>query len=333
MNFFSCSNVRTTPASRATTELCSVGRGEGSTSHCYKAKSEKVRDKSAWETMVPLVFLATAVHAAVASAVGLCDVTMAPFFAKCNNVTDDHAAIQTALNDRSCSTVRVPKGVACVSRALNISAMSGRSLLINGELVLWRDPASWSTTSHNNMFLSATDGDGSWTGSLLSNFTMGGGGRILGGGSRWWSLGATVNRPRLVWIPNGKNLHVADLTLVDSPAWNLGLRGDDIHVERMNIRSGDAMCGGYASAPNTDGFNIGGHRITILDSTVHNGDDCIPVTSGNDGSTTDVHVRNIRCMCGTNGGVRTPPLGPLLEPRHPPHLPLIPSFPILALTP
>ena len=76
-----------------------------------------------------------------------------------------------------------------------------------------------------------------------------------------------------------------------------------LFLQRMNIRSGDAVCGGYASAPNTDGFNVGGHRITIVDSTVHNGDDCIPVTSGNDGTTTDVYVGNIRCMCGTNGGV------------------------------
>ena len=161
----------------------------------------------------------------------LCDITKAPYAAICDNATDDGAAIQRALNDRSCSTVNVPKGVSCVSRALNISAMSGRTLLISGELVLWRYPESWSTTAHNNMFISATDGDGSWTGRLLTNFTMGGGGRIIGGGSRWWRLAKTVNRPRLVWIPNGWRIHIADLTFVDSPAWNIGLRGDDIRVE------------------------------------------------------------------------------------------------------
>jgi polygalacturonase len=32
---------------------------------------------------------------------------------------------------------------------------------------------------------------------------------------------------------------------------------------------------GYASAPNTDGFNIQGEDITIEDCTVRNGDDCV----------------------------------------------------------
>jgi hypothetical protein len=41
----------------------------------------------------------------------------------------------------------------------------------------------------------------------------------------------------------------------------------------------------------------------VRDSSVHNGDDCVPVTFGPDGTTSDVHVSNVSCACGTNGGV------------------------------
>ena len=62
-------------------------------------------------------------------------------------------------------------------------------------------------------------------------------------------------------------------------------------------------CGGYATAPNTDGVNVGGRRVTIRNLTVHNGDDCIPVNGQRGGFTDDVRVTDVRCACGTNGGV------------------------------
>jgi len=64
-----------------------------------------------------------------------------------------------------------------------------------------------------------------------------------------------------------------------------------------------AGCGGYGEAPNTDGANIGGHDIVVRDFTVHNGDDCVPITTGNDGTTGNVLVEGVRCECGTNGVV------------------------------
>lgn len=231
-----------------------------------------------------------------------CVVTDAPFNALCDNATDDAPAIQAALDDSSCNTVVIPASRRCVSRALNISQMSSRALSIQGDLVVWRDPRTYSRTSHNNMFLSATDGDGSWTGSALSNFSLFGGGRVLGGGASWWPDAGT-NRPRTLWIPNCSSISISDLTLVDSPAWNIGLRGHQITVERVTVISGADSCGGFGHAPNTDGCNIGGHDITVRDFTVHNGDDCVPITTGNDGTTSDVLIENVSCECGTNGVV------------------------------
>ena len=71
-----------------------------------------------------------------------------------------------------------------------------------------------------------------------------------------------------------------------------------------HLQFGEPRCGGYYSAPNTDGFNVGGSNITVRRSTVHNGDDCVAVTtySGSEG-TRGVLVQDVHCRCGTNGAV------------------------------
>jgi hypothetical protein len=183
--------------------------------------------------------------------------------------------------------------------------MSGRALVIESgaTLAVWPTPASYSTTAHNNMFISATDGDGSWTGALLSHFTLTGGGTVRGGGAAWWPIAASVVRPRILWVPNGAFITVSNLKLVDSPAWNMGLRGSNILVTDMRVVSGADSCGGFGHAPNTDGVNLGGHDITVRNVTVHNGDDCVPITTGPDGTSSNILVEDVSCACGTNGVV------------------------------
>ena len=244
---------------------------------------------------IPLVFLLRVASGA------LCSVVSPPYSAVCDNRTDDRPAIQRALDDAACADVVVPAGRACVSRALNLSSMSGRALLVDGELVVWREPASYSQTKHNQMFLSATDGDGAWTGPLLEGFTLGGHGRIVGGGAAWWPLGSSVVRPRILWIPNASTIVITNITIVDSPAWNIGMRGHGLRITNVRVEAGLGSCGGFGHAPNTDGANLGGHDIAISGLWVHNGDDCIPITTGNDGTTSGVLAEGVHCECGTNG--------------------------------
>ena len=239
--------------------------------------------------------------AASSSSGGVCDVTAPPYSAPCDNVTDAAPHLQRALDDPACATVLIAAPLPCVSRALNLSAMSHRTLLIapGSELAVWRHPGSYSTSAHNNMFLSATSGDGAWTGPLVQGFTLGGGGRIVGGGGAWWPLGQSVVRPRTLWLPNCSDILISNLTIVDSPAWNLGLRGNSVTVSSVRVESGQG-CGGYGEAPNTDGVNFGGHGLRVLDLWVRNGDDCIPITTGNDGTTSDVLVQGAHCECGVS---------------------------------
>lgn len=69
-----------------------------------------------------------------------------------DNKTDDTVALQAVLDDVSCSSVIFPAPLAFLSRALNLSAMSNRTLLIEtgAELVVWRDPKTYSTSGANN---------------------------------------------------------------------------------------------------------------------------------------------------------------------------------------
>jgi hypothetical protein len=78
--------------------------------------------------LAPSVSLA-AVHQRVlfADSAGVCSVLA--YGAVCDNRTDDAPAIQRALDDVDrCARVLVPSGRTCVSRALNISSMSSRTL-------------------------------------------------------------------------------------------------------------------------------------------------------------------------------------------------------------
>jgi lysophospholipase L1-like esterase len=254
--------------------------------------------------------IAAAHFAALRPVVGLapppapCDVSAPPFRAACDGATEDTAALQAALDAPACAAVVVPPRCVALTRGLNLTRMSGRALRIEGTLRVWPDPATYGAPSggYNNPILAGSYSH-AWTGPLLRDFSLSGGGTVLGGGAAWWPAGKTVNRPRTLWLPNASNVAIANLTFVDSPAWNVGVRGTGVRISGMTLTAGAGACGGYGSAPNTDGFNLGGEDIEVADSRVHNGDDCVPVTTGNAGFTRGVYAKNISCSCGTNGGV------------------------------
>ena len=69
-------------------------------------------------------------------------------------------------------------------------------------------------------------------------------------------------------------------TLENSPFWTTSLRGmRGLVIDRVSIT---APCGGYSAAPNTDGFNVGfSDGVSISNSYVRNGDDCVPLFAVN----------------------------------------------------
>lgn len=111
---------------------------------------------------------------------------------------------------------------------------------------------------------------------------------------------------------------MSDLTVVDSPGCNFQVNGADLVFERVIISAAADVCAQFSVAPNTGGFRLSGRRILVRDSTVHNGDDCIPINpapadpanaSLGWGLTEDVFISNVSCACGTNGPVIFSPGG------------------------
>jgi polygalacturonase len=65
---------------------------------------------------------------------------------------------------------------------------------------------------------------------------------------------ALVTIPSHSQLFNVEGLVISDLTLLDSPLFNIQVRGNNIHIFNMRIIANGSVCHGYSSAPNTDGF-------------------------------------------------------------------------------
>lgn len=226
------------------------------------------------------------------------------FGAKGDNVTEDTDAIQAAVDACSPGMITLSAPGVYLSRPVNLTLRHDTIFNIEAgaTLTAWREIATWAGKTGKNMSFLFHEGELNAE-LTLRNFTLTGGGTIDGQGWRWWPYGKTIFRPILAYFNNVDGLLISNLTFRDTPSWNTNLRGANIEVAWMTVLTNEDGCSGYTSAPNTDGFNIGGHDIHIHDSYVHNGDDCIPVFSWNHTDTYNVLAERVECHCGTNGGV------------------------------
>jgi polygalacturonase len=237
----------------------------------------------------------------------LCDVRLPPFSARGDNITDDTASLQAALSHPLCATVLLSSGLF-LSRALDLVNASNKALVIAPDalLVAWRARATWGSTSAL-LFQSSNA-------SALANFSLSGGGGIFGSGRHWWppanqSDKHTWFRPHSLLLPLVRNFSMAGVSITDSPGCNIEVNGDAQHYKGVAIVAARDQCAQFAVAPNTGGFRVSGSNILVEDSSVHSGDDCVPVNPSPAGLTEHVLVRNVSCACGTNGPVIFSPGG------------------------
>lgn len=240
------------------------------------------------------------------------------FGARGDNATDDTAALAAALASTACSSLVLRAPGLYLSHALDLSAASARALVIErgAALVVWRNRSSWDSPGKGMLWQSRPD-------VRIDNFSISGGGVIFGGGRNWWPPANEPDkhlqfRPHTLFLDNVSNFSMTDVSIIDSPACNIQVNGDDLFFARVTIAAAADECKQFAVAPNTGGFRLSGARIVVRDSTVHNGDDCVPINprpvdpanaSSAWGVTEDVLVTNVTCACGTNGPVVFSPGG------------------------
>jgi len=232
----------------------------------------------------------------------ICNVLAPPFSAIGDNITDDTSSLQNALSHPLCSTVLLPAPGLFLSRALDLINASNKALVIapGALLVTWRNRSSWG--SRNALLYMSSNA------SALANFSLSGGGGIFGGGRNWWPPASqpdkhTWFRPHSLLLPLVYNFSMSQVSITDSPGCNIETNGNEQHFREITIVAAGDTCSQFSVAPNTGGFRVSGSSILIEDSTVHNGDDCIPVNPSPGGLTEHVLVRNVSCSCGTNGPV------------------------------
>lgn len=223
-----------------------------------------------------------------------------------DNKTEDTAAVQAALDN--CTVVIFPSPGKFLLRPVHFRHSNMHVVVEAGATVVaWPDVDTWNTSSAVRPLFSQD----TIAIHQLSNFSLTGGGIIDGQGWRWWPFLKTRSRPILLNIDLVAGLLISNITFRDSPSFHVQVRGVDMEIAHSRVEANLDSCDGWEKAPNTDAFNIGGHRIHLHDLWVHNGDDCIPTNpmaygspaAGEDGTTSGVLVENVHCECGTNGGV------------------------------
>ncbi|SIQ24429.1 glycoside hydrolase family 28 protein [Halanaerobium kushneri] len=138
------------------------------------------------------------------------------------------------------------------------------------------------------------------------NITIKGQGIIDGQGQKWWELFAANKlqypRPRTISFEKSSNILIADIKIVNSPAWTINpIKSDKITIDNVSIKN-------PPNSPNTDGINPSScNNVHILNCHVDVGDDCITIKSGTEKSSELVPCENVtvtNCtMVRGHGGV------------------------------
>ncbi|KAL0812310.1 hypothetical protein Bca101_068753 [Brassica carinata] len=174
-----------------------------------------------------------------------------------DGVTDDTEAFKTAW-DSSCSNQNDTVSV----------------LFVDGTIITPDGPESWPSNISKRQWLVFY---------RVNGMALKGAGVIDGRGQKWWDLPCkphrSVNKSAIFAGP------------CDSP---IALRFDGcqgVHVESLHITAPPL-------SPNTDGIHIeNSNSVTIYNSVISNGDDCVSIGSGS----YDVDIRNLTCGPGGHG--------------------------------
>ena len=245
-----------------------------------------------------MVFLAAALLAPARLALSLPALPVIPdktfnvvaFGATGDGVADNTTNIQAALNAARASgggAVVFPAGTflsgpLTLPSRINLHLDPGARLTM---LPLGRYPGG---RTRNQTFITAD---------RQSDLEISGGGVIDGQGAAWWTEFRTdrsLVRPMLLNFYSCNRLFIHDVTFTSPPDHHCGVRHDSGNITLSNLTVSTSP-----DSPNTDGLNLAGTNILVLDCHISCGDDNIAL--GATGGLADALITN--CVFGRGHGV------------------------------
>jgi polygalacturonase len=140
--------------------------------------------------------------------------------------------------------------------------------------------------------------------SKLRDIEISGFGTIDGQGAVWWATNTEtpggINRPKAMFAPTACNVVlIRDITLQNPPNTHISFRSSsavpcgNVMVTNLTINTPD-------NTPNTDGIDLSGTNVMILNSSISDGDDHIAIS---DSSAFEHDIIVTNCLFGTGHGV------------------------------
>lgn len=224
-----------------------------------------------------------------------------------DGLTDDTLAFKSAW-DAACQAenarVLAPRGYTFLLQPLIFTGpcKNGVVFQLEGSIMPPDGPESWPKNSSKRQWLIFYRTHG---------LTLQGGGLIDGKGDNWWNLpckphkginGTTMrgpcDSPVAIRFFGSTNLTVRGLRIINSPQFHIRIDScQNVNVDSLVIKS-------PANSPNTDGIHVENtNDVTIYNSVISNGDDCISIGAG----THNLDIRNI--TCGPGHGISIGSLG------------------------
>ncbi|CAA7056386.1 unnamed protein product [Microthlaspi erraticum] len=179
-----------------------------------------------------------------------------------------------------------------------------------------QDESEWPVVSSLPSYGKGRDGTGNGrfnaliSGSNLTDVVItGNNGTINGQGQYWWDKFKKkefkVTRPYLIELLFSENIQISNITLIDSPSWNI----HPVYCKNVIVKSITILA--PVTVPNTDGINPDSCTNTLIeDCYIVSGDDCIAVKSGWDQygikfgmPTQHLSIRRLTCISPKSAGV------------------------------
>ncbi|KAL2511659.1 Polygalacturonase QRT2 [Abeliophyllum distichum] len=225
-------------------------------------------------------------------AVSMQTVNVDDFGAKADGRTDDSQAFKKAW-DKACgssqlSLILIPNRTYYMN-PINLSGpcKSALKLEIQGTIEAFSNTSLYEKSGRRWIFFKE-----------VTNFEVYGGGTINGNGQVWWNISCKVKKTKALTFSKCTNLRVTNLRITNPQQMHVNFQ------DCQNVEASNLTLTAPEKSPNTDGIHVSGtQNISIKNSVIKTGDDCISIVSGS---------RNVQAtgiVCGPGHGISIGSLG------------------------